>query len=273
MGQADTPAKRQPKDPPAQADLLGDIRALIESARGQVAQTVNAGLVMLNWSIGRRIRQDILKSQRAGYGEQLVLRLSARLVQEYGGGFSRPALFRMIRFAEVFPDLKIVSTLLRQLGWSHFIQIIPLKDPVQRDFYAEMCRLERWSTRTLHKKIGGMLYERTALSRKPAQLAAIELKLEAFKPEFKGQMELYLRWLEKHETQPGEEPPIGLILCAGQEQEEIELLELDKSGIRVAQYMTELPPAKILGRKLRESIRSAREKAVRMLSQDGAASP
>jgi hypothetical protein len=76
----------------------------------------------------------------------------------------------MIRFADTFPDIQIVSTLSRQLGRSHFKEIIYLKEPLQRDFYAEMCRVERWSTRTLQKEIASMLYERTALSRKPAEL-------------------------------------------------------------------------------------------------------
>jgi predicted nuclease of restriction endonuclease-like (RecB) superfamily len=98
------------------------------------------------------------------------------LTSEFGRGFGKRNLFRMIRFAEVFPDFKIVSALRTQLGWTHFRQLIALDDPLKRDFYAEMCRLERWSTRTLEKKIGGMLFERTALSRKPAKLIEMELK-------------------------------------------------------------------------------------------------
>ncbi len=163
--------------PPATAvkRLLGDIRSLIESARQQTAPAVNAGLVMLYWSIGDRIRRDILRQKRAEYGEEIVSTLSAQLTIEYGRGFSRANLFSMIRFTEVFPDLKIVQTLSGQLGWSHFLEIIPLKDELPRDFYAEMCRIERWSVRTLRAKIGSMLYERTALSKKPALLAKQEL--------------------------------------------------------------------------------------------------
>jgi hypothetical protein len=129
----------------------------------------------------------------------------------------------MIQFAEVFPTLEIVSTLSRQLGWSHFVEIIPLKEPLQRDFYAEMCRIERWSVRTLREKING-------------------------------------RWLEKHEQQAGEEYPIGLILCAGKSTEQVELLQLEKSGIRVAEYLTGLPPREILEKKLHEAIQHARQK-------------
>src|SRR5262249_10860833 len=101
---------------------------------------------------------------------------SAKLVPEFGEGFGVRNLARMTRFAEVFPDEQIVSTLSRQLSWSHFVEIIPLPDDLQREFYAEMCRIERWSVRTLRKKIGSMLYERTALSKKPDKLIRQELK-------------------------------------------------------------------------------------------------
>lgn len=84
--------------------LLGDIRTLIESARGQVAQTVNAGLVLLYWSIGNRIRRDILQQKRAEYGQKIVHALSAQLAVEYGQGFSLRNLFHMVRFVEVYPD-------------------------------------------------------------------------------------------------------------------------------------------------------------------------
>ena len=210
-----------------------------------------------------------------------------------------------------------------------------------------MCRLERWSVRTLQAKIAGMLFERRALSKKPAELArrelaalrdqdklspdlvfrdpyfldflglkdtyseydleaavlreleafllelgvgftfvgrqvritvdgedfhldllffhrklrrlvAIDLKLGKFSAPDKGQMELYLRWLERYEMQPGEEPPLGLILCAGKSDEQIELLRLDESGIRVASYLTELPPRALLKKKLHAAITAAR---------------
>ena len=108
--------------------------------------------------------------KRAEYGEQIVATLSPQLTAEYGQGFAERNLFRMIQFAEVFPDGEIVATLSRQLGWSHFVELIPLDDPLKRDFYAEMCRVERWSVRTLRDKIGGMLFERTALCKKPDEL-------------------------------------------------------------------------------------------------------
>ena len=306
----------------------------------------------LHWQIGSRIRQDTLKEKRAEYGKEIVATLPQELIVEYGKGFSRRNLFNMIRFAEVFPEQEIVSTVSRQLSWSHFVEIIPLEDDLQRDFYAEMCRIERWSVRTLRQKITGMLYERTALSKKPEELAkkelatlreedrltpdlvfrdpyfldflglkdtysekdleaailrelesfileigvgftfvarqkritvdhvdyyldmlffhrklrrlvAIELKLDKFKAEHKGQMELYLRWLEKYEKQAGEESPIGLILCADKSDEHVELLQLSKSGIRVAAYLTELPPRELLRQKLHEAIKLAKARLER----------
>ena len=255
----------------------------------------------------------------------------------------------MIQFGEIFPDQQIVVSLIRQLSWTHFIALIPIKDTIKRDFYAEMCRIERWNVQTLRKKMDSMLYERTALSKKPEllvraeldalrkddlltpnlvfrdpyvleflnlndhyfekdledaimreleqfllelgtgfsflarqkriiiddenfridllffhrdlkRLIALDLKLGDFRPEHKGQMELYLRWLDKHERRPGEEAPIGLILCAGEKQERIELLELDRSGIHVAEYLTALPSKAVLQEKLHKAIERAHRK-------------
>ena len=161
---------------PGAKGLLTEVRQMILATRQTVAQGVNSALATRYWEIGRRIRQDVLKSKRAGYGEQIVAALGRQLEREFGRGYGEKNLHRMIQFATVFPDEKIVAALRRQLGWTHFKAIIPIADPLKRDFYAEMCRLERWSTRTLEKKIGGMLFERTALSKKPAKLAALELK-------------------------------------------------------------------------------------------------
>ncbi len=112
---------------------------MIETARSRVAQAANAALTTLYWQIGTRIRQDVLKERRAEYGAE------------------------------------ILAALWRQLSWSHSRSLIPLREPLKRDFYAEMCRMEGWSTRTLKKKIDGMLYERTALSKKPEKLIREEL--------------------------------------------------------------------------------------------------
>jgi len=156
--------------------LVTDLRELILSARQTVARGVNAMLVLLYWKVGQRIRQDVLREKRAEYGQEIFSTLSGKLVAEFGRGFSQQNLFRMADFAGAFPDEKIVATLSKELGWSHFVELLPLKKHLQRDLYAEMCRVERWSVRLLRQKIGGMLYERTALSKKPAKLAALELQ-------------------------------------------------------------------------------------------------
>ncbi len=255
----------------------------------------------------------------------------------------------MVQFAQAFGDPEIVATLSRQLSWSQVVLLLPVKGPVARDFYVEMSRVEGWNVRTLRAKIQGMLFERTALSRKPEhlvkrelnrlraddrmtpdlvfrdpylldflglrgafsekdlesalvreladfilelgagftfverqkritidsrdyyidllfyhrglrRLVAIELKLGDFQAAYKGQMELYLRWLAKHEQLAGEDPPLGLILCAGKSDEHVELLEMKRSGIRVAEYLTELPPREVLQERLHRMVLRARER-------------
>lgn len=340
---------RQMPPLPDTASLFAEVRRMIDEARSAVALTVNAGMTLLYWRIGNRIGQEVLKGERADYGREVVASLARQLQTDYGRGFAEKSLRHMVRFAEAFPDERIVSALMRQLSWTHFLAIIYLQDPLQRDFYAEMCRVERWSTRTLQKKIGSMLYERTALSRKPAELArieldalrdedrvtpelvfrdpylldflglqdacseqdleaailrelesfllelgagftfiarqkritldgddfhldllffhrdlrrlvALELKLDRFRPEYLGQMELYLRWLDRYERKPGEDAPLGIILCAGKKQERVELLELGDSGIHVAEYLTVLPAKEVLKRKLHAAIAFSRKK-------------
>jgi predicted nuclease of restriction endonuclease-like (RecB) superfamily len=335
------PQQRQP------GPLLDDVRALIDITRRQTATAVNMGLTLLYWRVGRRIGDEVLGGERASYGEQIVVTLSRQLVGEYGRSFGASNLRHMLRFAEAFANEPIVYALSRQLSWTHFRALLYLDKPLQRDFYAEMCRIEGWSTRMLRERIDSMLFERTALSKKPEELirqelaalratselapvlvlkdpyvldflgledrflerdledailreletflvelgagftfaarqkriqfnqddfyidlllynrklkrlVVIELKLGTFKAEYKGQMELYLRWLAKHEQEPGENPPIGIILCAEKDDEQIELLELGASGIHVAEYLTVLPPPEVLREKLHSAIATAR---------------
>lgn len=156
--------------------LLNDIREMILVVRQSVATTVNTALLRLYWQIGQRIRNDILQEKRAEYGREILSTLSKELSNEFGQGFSAPNLSRMMALAEAFPDWKIFATLSQELGWSHFVEFLPLSKPMQRDFYAEMCRVEWWSVRTLRDKIRTMLFERTALSKKPEKLIAAELK-------------------------------------------------------------------------------------------------
>lgn len=329
--------------------LIDDLRSMIDQTKEAIAATVNSRLTMLYWHVGSRIRTEILNNERAEYGSQIVATVSRQLAGEYGKGFVEKSLWRMIQFAELFPDQEIVNGLTRQLSWSHFRLLLPLKEPLKRDFYAEMCRIEKWNVRTLEKKINSMLFERTALSKKPEalveaeiallrkedqlspdlvfrdpyileflnlsdhymekdledaimreleqfllefgvgftfmarqkrivvdnidfhldllffhrrlrKLVAVELKVGDFRPEYKGQMELYLRWLDKHERQTNKESPIGLILCTGKNHECIELLELDKAGIHVAEYLTALPSKEALRQQLQQASKRARRR-------------
>jgi hypothetical protein len=115
------------------------------------------------------------REKRAEYGERIVSGLGKQLESEFGRGFTEKNLRRMVQFADVFPDREIVVSLIRQLTWTHFIALIPLKDRLQREFYAEMCRIERWSVRELRSRIDSMLFERTAISRKPKKLIEQEI--------------------------------------------------------------------------------------------------
>ncbi len=332
--------------PVAPSALLGDIRALIETARKHAASTVNSELTMLYWRIGQRIHTQVLDGRRGAYGKEVLPTLAAQLVKEYGNSFAEQNLRRMVQFAATFPDEQILVSLIRELSWTHFIALIPLKDPLQRDYYAQMASAERWSVRTLRERIDSMLYERTALSQKSGEtiaqelaamrdaqrmspalvmrdpyildflglrdtwqegdleaaiiremesfllelgagfsfvarqkriqidgedfhldllfynrklrrLVAVELKVGEFKAAFKGQMELYLRWLDKHERESEEASPLGIILCTGKKREQIELLELDKSGIHVAEYLTALPPRGVLVERLQQATQRA----------------
>lgn len=155
--------------------LVQDIHCLINEAKAGLAATVNSALTTLYWRIGQRIHHEILKGARAEYGEQIVMTLAQQLETEHGRGFSIKNLRHMVRFAEIFQEEKIVYALSRQLSWTHFRSLIYIDDPLKREFYLEMCRSEGWSTRVLQNRLDSMLFERTALSRKPDDLLADEL--------------------------------------------------------------------------------------------------
>ena len=284
----------------------------------------------------------------AEYGKQIVAAVSRQLQLEFGRhGFELRSIRRMMQFAALFYDERIVSQLATQLSWSHFVEVLTIKDPLAREFYITMAASQRWGRNQLRKEIDGMLYERTAISSKPEELIkqelsqlrddnvispdlvfkspyfleftgltgmyneksledclvanleqfiielgngfsfvarqkriiidgedfyldllfyhrrlhrliAIDLKKGSFKAAYKGQMELYLRWLEQNEMEPGEETPLGLLLCTEGGEEQIELLQLDKSGIKVAQYLTELPPRHVLMQQMQKSLAAAK---------------
>jgi len=127
-----------------EASLLADLRALIQSARQRVATVANATQTMLYWHVGRRLLKANLQDGRAAYGKRILAKVSRELFDEFGEGFSYSSLTRMVRFAETMTDEAIVVTLSQQLSWSHFLALLPIKDPLARDFYAAMCRIEHW---------------------------------------------------------------------------------------------------------------------------------
>ncbi|GIZ15701.1 PDDEXK nuclease domain-containing protein [Capnocytophaga catalasegens] len=331
--------------------LFKNLKMIIRQTKDAVATQVNSALTMMYWKIGKTINDDVLKNERGKYGEQVVKKIALRLVEEFGSSYSEKNLRKMMRFALIFNEEQIVVSLMRQLSWTHFTLIIPIEDPLKRDFYIEFCKIEKWSVRTLKEKINSLLYERTTISKKPDELArkeldllkneqkmspnlvfrdpyvldflelkdvfsekdleesivvelqkfiielgsdfaflarqkrlvidnkdyyidllfyhrrlkslvAIELKLGEFEASFKGQMELYLAYLNKYERIEGENPPIGLILCSGKNSEHIELLGLEKDNIKIAEYLLLLPKKEILLEKLHKSIEIAKNKVI-----------
>jgi predicted nuclease of restriction endonuclease-like (RecB) superfamily len=255
----------------------------------------------------------------------------------------------MIQFAQVVPDFEIVVPLARQLSWSHFLALIPLKSYEARLFYARTASESHSSKRELWHQIERKTFERSEIAdtklalaeadhlsgsfkdpyfldflglkegylenelenallkelelfilelgkgfafverqkrmiidgddfyldllffhRKLKRLVAIDLKIDRFKAGFKGQMELYLNWLNKYERQEGEEAPIGLILCAEAGSEQVELLNMQKDNIMVAEYWTALPAKGVLEEKLHNALIEVRERlAERKLLEGG----
>lgn len=321
--------------------LVTELSLLIEQSHQQVVAQANSTLTLLFWQVGKRINEDILQNKRADYGKQIVPTVSAQLEIRFGRNFTEKNVRRMIKFAEQFPDLSIVVPLARQLSWSHFVELLPLKDQDAKLFYAQASVTQNLGVRDLRKQISTKTFERSSIanlqntSNHPAihntfkdpyfldflglqntylekdletailreleafilelgkgfafverqkrmiidgedfhldllfyhrnlkRLVAVELKLGKFEAQHKGQMELYLKWLDKYEKAEGENTPIGLILCAESSREQIELLEMHKDGIMVAEYWTELPPKKQLEQKIHSILIEARERIER----------
>jgi predicted nuclease of restriction endonuclease-like (RecB) superfamily len=343
--------KNKSKAPTNQKAILGlfnNVSILIDQSRRRIAYHINSEMVTVNWHIGKLINENILQNKRAEYGKSVIVGLSQLLTSKYGSGYSIAHLAYCRTFAGMYPDESIIHAMREQLSWTHIRIILSIKDEVKRDFYLHLSIEERWKTRHLEERIGSMLFERTALSKKPNELikkelnvlksegtvtsdlvfrypyvldflglkdtyseydletailsqlqqfiielgtdfafiarqkvitidqedfridllfyhrglrrlVAIDLKLDKFKAAYKGQMELYLKWLDKHERKNGEETPIGLILCSQKQQEQIELLELDKGQIRVSEYLTQLPSKELLAEKLHYAIQIAKK--------------
>lgn len=330
--------------------LFSDVCDIIDNARGELATYANTKICLTKWYVGKRIKEDVLFNQRAEYGKQMVKRLSQRLTERYGSGWSDRSLLHCIRAAYTFTRDEIIYATRIQLTWTHLRSIMFVEDPLARQFYIEMCQIEHWDTRTLDEKIDQMLYERTAISRRPEETIkkeltevsktktlipdlvfrssyfldmlglpeafsesdlenaivsqveeimkemggndfalierqkritvdavdykmdlvffhrslrrtiVVDLKLGKFKPQYEGQMLLYLRYINQHERHEWENSPIGLILCSEGNTEHVEYLMLDEnSPIKVAQYYTQLPDRKLLAERLQRAIAIAKE--------------
>ena len=319
--------------------LYTEISKLIEASRQKIYTQANSATVLLFYQIGKRINADVLNNKRAGYGRQIVPQLATQLTGRYGRSFDEKNLRRMLQFAEQFSDEEIVVSLSRQLSWSHFLALIPLKSNEAKMYYAQESMRGSLGVRALRNLISRKAYERkeiadmqiTAKSPIPTgtfkdpylfdvlglkdeyleadleeailrelekfimefgkgfafverqkrmiidgydhrldllfynrymkRLVAIELKQGQFEAAYEGQMKLYLKWLNRYERQEGENEPIGLILCAGgNNREQIELLEMDKDGILVAEYWTTLPPKAEFEDKIHTILTETRER-------------
>jgi len=296
------------------------------------------------WEIGRYIGSVLLGGERAEYGRKILATLSQELVKNYGSGYEYTKITRMIKFAELFPNKKIVSTLSTQLSWSHFIEILPLETDKARLYYAKEVITRNLGIRELRNQISRKAYERQEIANSQLskdtiipfnvfkdpylldtlglkenfleadlekailtelesfllefghgftfverqkrmiiggedivldllfyhrilkRLVAVELKLGVFKAAYKGQMELYLKWLDRYERKPDEESPIGIILCATANREKIELLEMDKAGIAVAEFWTHLPPKAEFEKRIKDILIEAQERLERRKS-------
>jgi predicted nuclease of restriction endonuclease-like (RecB) superfamily len=327
--------------------LLKDLAEIIDAGKKDIAVSINNKITSVYWHIGQRINIEILKETRAEYGKQIIKKVSEFLMAHFGNGWGEKHIRHCLRIAETFQSKENFYALSRELSWTHLRTIMYLDDELKRSFYIEICRLEKWSTRTLQERINSMLYERTAISKKPDELikkelsalknekklsedlvfrdpyildflelkdtysekdlessilvnlqkfigelgsdfaflarqkriqidnrdyyidllffhrklkslVAIDLKISDFDAAFKGEMELYLGYLQKYEMNEGENPPVGLILCSGKNPEHIEILQLDKSNIKVSEYLTILPPKEKLLEKLHLAVEIAR---------------
>ena len=331
-----------PEAPAAGGSLFDRVSALIEQARQAVATYTNVALTLTFWRIGHLIDLDVLGQQRADYGKEIVASLGRELAAVYGKGYEDKNLYRMVQFARLFPDEQIVASLGRDLSWTHFKTLLPLKTPEAREYYAREVATQHLSVRALQALIARKGYERREIantqvaredsavpldtfrdplfldtlglhdsyletdleaaiihemesfllevgngltfverqkrmiidnqdyhldllfySRPLHRLVAVELKLGPFKAAYYGQMKLYLTWLNVHERGDGEEAPVGLILCPEAGREQIELLEMHKDGIAVAEYWTALPPKQELEQRLQTILRDARERLAR----------
>jgi len=344
------------KPPAGYAAVHVGIVDLLQAARAQAARSVNALMTASYWEIGRRIVEAEQKGKRrAGYGEQLIARLSSDLTAQFGRGFSADNLENMRRFYLTYPPTAISETLSRKSGlaelaqaftlpWSAYVSLLTVKNDHARAFYEAEALRSGWSVRQLDRQIGSQFYERTALSRnktamltkgaiaKPEDtvtpdeavkdpyvleflnlkdeyseveledalihrledfllelgsdfsfvgrqrrlridqtwfrvdllffhrrlrcLVIIDLKLSALTHADVGQMHMYCNYARENWTLPGENPPVGLILCAAKGHALARYaLEGLPNKVMAAEYQTVLPSVEKIAKELAETTR------------------
>ncbi len=156
--------------------IFSDVCNIIDDSRTRIAVYVNSEVCLTRWYVGKRIKEDVLYNKRAEYGKQIVKNLAVRLTERYGKGWGYECLKQSIRCFEYFSQDEIGYAVRTQFSWSHIRSLMGVKDPLARQFYMEMCKIEKWGTRTLDEKIDSQLFERTAISRKPEELIKKELQ-------------------------------------------------------------------------------------------------
>jgi predicted nuclease of restriction endonuclease-like (RecB) superfamily len=171
--------------------LLKDLAEIIDSGKKDIAVSINSTITIVYWLIGNRINIEILKETRAEYGKQIIKKVSGFLVTHFGNGWGEKHIRHCLRIAETFQSKEIFYALSRELSWTHLRTVMYMDDELKRSFYIEMCRMEKWSTRTLQERINSMLYERTAISKKPDEL--IKKELSALRNEKKLSEDLIFR--------------------------------------------------------------------------------
>jgi predicted nuclease of restriction endonuclease-like (RecB) superfamily len=327
-----------------EAALFRRVVAIIENRKSRAGVYVNREVTLMYWEVGKYVSSVVLDYKRGEYGKRILATLSQQLRSKYGNSFEYTKITRMIKFADLFPNPEIVATLSRQLSWSHFKEILPLKSEEARMYYANDAAERNYGVRELRHQISRKAYERreiasTELSEQSAvpfnvfkdpylldilglkenyleadlenailteleafilefgdgftyvkrqkhmdidgdeivldlllynriltRLVAVELKIGRFRAAYKSQMERYLKWLDLYERKPNEEAPIGIILCATANRKTVEMLEMDKAGIAVAEYWTTMPPKAMFEEKIRSLLAEAQERLERRKS-------
>ena len=324
-----------------ESQVFSCISHIIEKRKFNAVSSANNQIIVMFWEIGKYINLNILEEARADYGKKILLTVSTKLVAQYGKSFVEANLYRMKRFATVFPEINTIAGFTPFLSWSHFCEIMRIKDEHARLFYIQDAAERQLGIRELRQTIARKAYERTEIAntqltsqslvpfnvfkdpylldvfnlkdnflesdlenvilqelekfilefgngfafmerqkriiidgddfkidllffhRTLRRLVAIDLKTGRFKPKYKGQMELYLKWLDRYERKDGENSPIGLILCTEASRDQLELLETDKAGIAVAEFWTNLPPKSDFEKLIKKILSETKERIER----------